>query len=98
MSKNIAMGIGAFAAMAFDFVIVASILGLLLLTRWIGLGWILDLMTVLGVSYVVIAWFYGKRFVKFLDHLDNESSHRATVGDPVAVVAVTAQHQRSNLR
>ncbi len=75
MSKNTAMNIGGFLAMTLDFIVVASIFGLLLLRHWIGLGWMLDLLTVLSISYVAIAWFFGKRFVQFLNQLDNQSPH-----------------------
>jgi hypothetical protein len=98
MSRNIAMSIGGFAAMVLDFIIVASIFGLLLLTRWIGLGWILDLLTVLSICYVAIAWFYGKRFVQFLNQLDNQNPHRVAAGNPIPVVAVRAKYQRPSPR
>ncbi|MGB8683664.1 MAG: hypothetical protein WCD12_12340 [Candidatus Binatus sp.] len=98
MSRNTAMSIGGFAAMAVDFIIVASIFGLLLLTRWIGFGWILDLLTVLSISYVAVAWFYGKRFVQFLNQLDNQNPHPVAAGNSIPVVAVRTDYQRLSPR
>ncbi len=88
MSRNTAMSIGGFAAMALDFVIVASIFGLLLLRHWIGLGWVLDLLTALSICYVAIAWFYGKRFVQFLNQLDDQNPHPVAAGNSIPEVAV----------
>jgi hypothetical protein len=93
MSKNTAMSIGGFAAIALDFIVVASIFGLLLLKHWIGLGWILDLLTVLGISYVAIAWFYGKRFVQFLNQLDNENPHPVAARSSVPDVEIRAKYR-----
>ncbi len=93
MSKNTAMGIGGFAALAFDFVIVASIFGLLLLRHWIGFGWILDLLTVLSISYVAIAWFCGKRFVQFLNQLDNQNPHSVAVRSSIPDVEIRAKYR-----
>ena len=59
------MGLGGLAAIVLDYFIVASFVGLLLLKRWIGAGWDLDLVTLLIVSYAVIGWFYGKRLIEF---------------------------------
>jgi hypothetical protein len=66
MKANVAMGLCGLAAILLDYVIVASIVGLLLLTRWLGVGWMLDVLTVLLTSYVVGAWFYGQRLSAFL--------------------------------
>lgn len=66
MKANAAMGLGGLAAILLDYVVVASIVGLLLLTRWLGVGWMLDVLTVLLITYVVGAWFYGQRFSAFL--------------------------------
>ncbi len=66
MKANVAMGLGGLAAILFDYVVVASIVGLLLLTRWLGVGWMLDVLTILLISYVLGAWFYGRRFSAFL--------------------------------
>ena len=93
MSRNTAMSISGFAAIALDFIVVASIFGLLLLKHWIGLGWILDLLTVLGISYVAIAWFYGKRFVQFLNQLDNPNPHPVAAGSSVPVVEIRAKYR-----
>ena len=93
MSKNTAMSISGFAAMALDFIVVASIFGLLLLKHWIGLGWILDLLTVLGISYVAIAWFYGKRFVQFLNQLDSQNPHPVAAGSSVPHVDIRAKYR-----
>ena len=93
MSRNTAMSISGFAAIALDFIVVASIFGLLLLKHWIGLGWILDLLTVLGISYVAIAWFYGKRFVQFLNQLDNPNPHPVTAGSSVPHVDIRAKYR-----
>lgn len=93
MSKNTAMNISGFAAIAIDFIVVASIFGLLLLRHWIGLGWILDLLTVLSISYVAIAWFYGKRFVQFLNQLDNPSPHPVAVRSSVPDVEIRAKYR-----
>ena len=71
MSKNTAMSLGGVAAIVVDFIIVASIFGLLLLTRWIGAGWDFDLLTLLIVSYVVIGWFYGNRLIQFFSRQDS---------------------------
>jgi len=98
MSRNIAMSMAGFAAMALDFVVVASIFGLLLLRHWIGLGWILDLLTVLSISYVAIARFYGKRFVQFLNQLDNQNPHPVAAGNSIPVVAVRAKYRRPSPR
>jgi|SRR5271156_2038742 len=97
MSKNTAMSVGGFAAIALDFIVVASIFGLLMLKHWIGLGWILDLLTVLSMSYVAIAWFYGKRFVQFLNQFDNPSPYPVAAGSSIPVVA-TVQYQKTNPR
>jgi membrane protein implicated in regulation of membrane protease activity len=88
MSRNIAMSMAGFAAMALDFVIVASIFGLLLLRHWIGLGWDLDLLTVLSLSYVAVAWLFGKRFVQFLNQLENRNPYPVAARSPIPVVAV----------
>lgn len=93
MSRNTAMSIGGFAAMAVDFIIVASIFGLLLLRHWIGLGWVLDLLTVLSISYVAVAWFYGKRFVHFLNQLDNQNPHPVVAASPLPVVEIRAKYR-----
>ncbi len=93
MSRNIAMSIAGFAAMALDFVIVASIFGLLLLRHWIGLGWVLDLMTVLSICYVAIAWFYGKRFVEFLNHLDTQNPHPVAAGSSISVAEIRSKYR-----
>lgn len=66
MKANVAMGLSGLAAILVDYVVVASIVGLLLLTRWLGVGWMLDVLTVLLISYVVGAWFYGQRLSAFL--------------------------------
>ena len=93
MSRNIAMNIAGFAAMALDFVIVASIFGLLLLRHWIGLGWMLDLLTFLSISYVAIAWFCGKRFVQFLNQLDNKNPHPVAAESSIADVETRAKYR-----
>jgi len=93
MSRNTAMSISGFAAIALDFIVVASIFGLLLLKHWIGLGWILDLLTVLGISYVAIAWFYGKRFVQFLNQLDNPSPHPVATERSIPDVEIRAKYR-----
>jgi hypothetical protein len=67
MKTNLAMGLGGLAAIVIDYVVVASIVGLLLLTRFIGVGWTLDVLTILALSYLVILWFYAKRFSQFLN-------------------------------
>ncbi len=66
MKANVAMGLGGLTAIVVDYVVVASIVGLLLLTRWLGVGWMLDVLTVLLISYVIGAWFCGQRFSAFL--------------------------------
>lgn len=66
MKANVAMGLSGLAAILVDYVVVASIVVLLLLTRWLGVGWMLDVLTVLLISYVVGAWFYGQRLSAFL--------------------------------
>lgn len=83
MKTNIAMGLGALAVIVLDYVIVASIVGLLLLTRWLGFGWMLDALTVFLVSCVIVAWFYGKRFSAFLNRQDDKRSDSTVVGDSV---------------
>jgi len=93
MSKNTAMSIGGFAAIALDFIVVASIFGLLLLRHWIGLGWSLDLLTVLSISYVAIAWFFGKRFVQFLNQLDNPSPHPVAAEGSIPDVEIRAKYR-----
>jgi membrane protein implicated in regulation of membrane protease activity len=75
MKTNLAMGLGGLAAMVIDFVVVASIVGLLLLSRWIGVGWMLDVLTILAVSYLIILWFYAKRFSQFLNRQDVKGSN-----------------------
>ena len=93
MSKNTAMSIGGFAAIALDFIVVASIFGLLLLRHWIGLGWSLDLLTVLSISYVAIAWFFGKRFVQFLNHLDDQNPHPVAAASSIPDVEIRAKYR-----
>jgi hypothetical protein len=66
MKPNVAMGLCGLAAILLDYLVVASIVGLLLLTRWLGVGWMLDVLMVLLTSYVVAAWFYGQRLSGFL--------------------------------
>jgi hypothetical protein len=66
MKANVAMGLCGLAAIVLDFVVVASTVGMLLLTRWLGVGWMLDVLTALLISYVIGAWFYGQRLRVFL--------------------------------
>jgi hypothetical protein len=66
-NNDLAMGLGGLAAIIIDYVVVASIVGLMLLTRWLGIGWTLDLLSVLLVSYGIIVWFYARRFSQFLN-------------------------------
>jgi len=66
-NNDLAMSLGGLAAIIVDYVVVASIVGLMLLTRWLGIGWTLDCLTVLLVSYGIIVWFYAKRFSQFLN-------------------------------
>lgn len=61
------MSLGGLAAIIVDYVVVASIIGLMMLTLWLGIGWTLDLLTVMLVSYGIIVWFYAKRFSQFLN-------------------------------
>jgi UPF0716 family protein affecting phage T7 exclusion len=81
MKRDVAMGLGGLAAIVLDYVVVASIAGLLLLTRWIGVGWMLDVLTVLLVSYLIVAWFYGKRFTAFLNRQDDKRSGSVAAPD-----------------
>ena len=99
MKKNVAMGIGGVAAIVIDYLVVASVVGLLLLARWIGIGWALDVLTVLLISYVIIAWFYGKRFSRFLSRPDNQDSDsaRITASGPIIPVK-SARSGSSNAR
>ena len=83
MKTNIAMGLGGLAAIVLDYVVVALIVGTLLLTRWLGIGWMLDVLTVFLISCVIIAWFYGKRFSAFLNRQDDKLSHPVVVGHSV---------------
>jgi hypothetical protein len=66
MKANVAMGLCGLVAIVLDYVVVASIVGLLLLTGWLGVGWMLDVLAVLLTSYVIGAWFYGQRLSVFL--------------------------------
>ncbi|HTY55571.1 MAG TPA: hypothetical protein VMB26_10245 [Candidatus Binataceae bacterium] len=74
MKKNIAMGLGGVAAILLDYLAVALIVILLAVMRRDGVGWTLDVMTVLLVSYGIFAWFCGKRLSHFLSHYDDNSS------------------------
>ena len=73
MNRNIAMSVGGLAAIIIDFVVVGSIVGLLLLTRWIGFGWVLDLLTVFSVTFIAAACFYGRGFAEFLNGHDDQT-------------------------
>ena len=68
MKANVAMGLCGLAAIVLDYVVVASIVGLLLLTGWLGVGWMLDVLAGLLISYLLGAWFYGQRLSAFLSH------------------------------
>jgi hypothetical protein len=101
MRKNVAMGLGGLAAIVIDYVVVASIVGLLLLTRWIGVGWTLDVLTVLLVSYGILAWFYGKRFSAFLNRSNDGNSDSVGVpnsGGHVPVKVVSTRSRGSGSR
>ncbi|MGA7871139.1 MAG: hypothetical protein WCA22_09595 [Candidatus Binatus sp.] len=99
MRKNLVMGLGGLAAIVADYVVVASIVGLLLLTRWIGVGWTLDVLTVLLISYGIVAWFYGKRFSAFLNRQDDMRSDSIAVRNPdrrASIKATTAVRSRGS--
>ncbi|MFZ0676788.1 hypothetical protein [Candidatus Binatus sp.] len=89
MNRNIAMTLGGLAAIMLDFVVVGSIFGLLLLTRWIGFGWILDLLTVLSVTFVAAACFYGRGFAEFFN--DPDDQRPSAVVDSVVPVSVKSR-------
>ena len=88
MKKNIAMGLGGLAAIVIDYVVVASSVGLLLLARWIGVGWALDVLTVVLVSYVILAWLYGKRLIQYFSRKDDENPDSASIMDSSPITSV----------
>jgi UPF0716 family protein affecting phage T7 exclusion len=98
MKTNLAMGLGGLAAIVIDYVVVASIVGLLLLTRWIGVGWTLDILTILAVSYLIILWFYAKRFSQFLNRQAVKGTNAVPVvdgGRPVLIKSGASSSTRS---
>ncbi len=94
MKTNIAMGLGGLAAIVLDYVIVASIVGTLLLTRWLGVGWMLDVLTVFLISCMIVAWFYGKRFSAFLNRRDDELPNSVVVGHSVPRRSIEGERSR----
>jgi membrane-associated phospholipid phosphatase len=80
MRKSLAMSLVGLAAIVLDYLVVTATVGLLLLTRWVGVGWILDVVTAVLVGCVVIAWFYGKRFSKFLSSERDEKARASVYG------------------
>jgi hypothetical protein len=70
VSKSFAMSLGGLAAIVLDGVVVASVVGLLLLTRWIRFGFVLDVLAILIVGDGLLAWFCGRRFSQFLTRQD----------------------------
>jgi hypothetical protein len=73
--QNLAMSLGGLAAILLDYVVVASVVGLLFFRHSIGVALTLDVLTFLLVSYAILAWFYGKRFSEFLSR-EEEGRHR----------------------
>jgi hypothetical protein len=75
MRKDFAMSLGGFAAMVLDYIVVASFVGLLLLARWIGFGLTFDILTILLVSYGILAWLCGRRLNNFFVRQTGKNSH-----------------------
>lgn len=98
MNRNIAMSLGGLAAIMLDFVVVGSIVGLLLLTRWIGFGSILDLLTVLSVAFVAAACFYGREFAEFLNGHDDQKPTAVVDSVSAVPVRVKSSSRRIDLR
>jgi uncharacterized membrane protein len=94
VKTNVAMGLSGLAALVLDYVIVASIVGLLLLTRWLGVGWMLDVLTVLLISYLIVAWFYGQRFSAFLNRQRDQRSDSVAIGDSVQRMSIKGTKSR----
>jgi hypothetical protein len=76
MKQKLSMQLGGLLAIAFDCAIVASMVSLLLLTRWIGVGGMFDLLTVLFVCYMVLVWLYGTQVAQFLNHFFENNAHQ----------------------
>ncbi len=96
MKTNVAMGLSGLVAIALDYVVVASIVGVLLLTRWLGVGWMLDVLTAFLISSVIVAWFYGKRLSAFLNRQDDQRSNSVVVSDPVRHTSIKSAKSRGS--
>ncbi len=98
MNRNIAMTLCGLAAIMLDFVVVGSIVGSLLLTRWIGFGSILDLLTVLSVIFVAAACFYGRGFAEFFNAHDDQKPSAVVDFVSVVPVRIKSSSRRIDLR